>query len=108
MKEDEKLEKIKPSVVLKLDLALIRPNLGHAEFAGKMLVSKLNFNFINVFGCPKLIMCLFICHIYLVYLFFKVHQAGHHYCQACAYKKAICSMCGKKLLETKNYKQSSA
>ncbi|KAK6616979.1 hypothetical protein RUM43_014765 [Polyplax serrata] len=38
----------------------------------------------------------------------NVHQAGHHYCQACAYKKAICSMCGKKLLETKNYKQSSA
>ena len=38
----------------------------------------------------------------------KVHQVGSHYCQACAYKKAICAMCGKKLLETKNYKQSSA
>lgn len=38
----------------------------------------------------------------------NVHQVGSHYCQACAYKKAICAMCGKKLLETKNYKQSSA
>ncbi|KAJ9595949.1 hypothetical protein L9F63_012842 [Diploptera punctata] len=38
----------------------------------------------------------------------KVHQVGSHYCQACAYKKGICAMCGKKLLETKNYKQSSA
>ena len=38
----------------------------------------------------------------------KVHQVGSHYCQACAYKKAICAMCGKKLLDTKNYKQSSA
>ncbi|GIY31492.1 cysteine-rich PDZ-binding protein [Caerostris darwini] len=38
----------------------------------------------------------------------KVHQAGSHYCQACAYKKGICAMCGKKLLDTKNYKQSSA
>ncbi|XP_069962948.1 cysteine-rich PDZ-binding protein [Bactrocera oleae] len=37
----------------------------------------------------------------------KVHQIGSHYCQACAYKKAICAMCGKKLLDTKNYKQSS-
>ncbi|XP_035218878.1 cysteine-rich PDZ-binding protein-like [Stegodyphus dumicola] len=38
----------------------------------------------------------------------KVHQQGSHYCQACAYKKGICAMCGKKLLDTKNYKQSSA
>ncbi|CAG2061035.1 unnamed protein product [Timema podura] len=38
----------------------------------------------------------------------KVHQVGSHYCQACAYKKGICAMCGKKLLDTKNYKQSSA
>ena len=38
----------------------------------------------------------------------KVHQAGSHYCQACAYKKAICAMCGVKMLNTKNYKQSSA
>ncbi|XP_043200023.1 cysteine-rich PDZ-binding protein-like [Amphibalanus amphitrite] len=37
----------------------------------------------------------------------KVHQVGSHYCQACAYKKGICAMCGKKLLDTKNYKQSS-
>ncbi|XP_055387096.1 cysteine-rich PDZ-binding protein [Condylostylus longicornis] len=38
----------------------------------------------------------------------KCHQAGSHYCQQCAYKKGICAMCGKKLLNTKNYKQSSA
>lgn len=37
----------------------------------------------------------------------KVHQVGSHYCQACAYKKGICAMCGKKLLDTKNYKQSA-
>ncbi|KAH8263183.1 hypothetical protein KR044_005517 [Drosophila immigrans] len=37
----------------------------------------------------------------------KVHQMGAHYCQACAYKKAICAMCGKKILNTKNYKQSA-
>ncbi|XP_074600693.1 cysteine-rich PDZ-binding protein [Brevipalpus obovatus] len=37
----------------------------------------------------------------------KVHQNGSHYCQGCAYKKGICAMCGKKLLDTKNYVQSS-
>lgn len=37
-----------------------------------------------------------------------VHQIGSHYCQACAYKKGICAMCGTKLIDTKNYKQSSA
>lgn len=37
----------------------------------------------------------------------KVHQPGSHYCQACAYKKGICAMCGIKLLSIKNYKQSS-
>ncbi|CAM1294010.1 CRIPT (predicted) [Pycnogonum litorale] len=37
----------------------------------------------------------------------QVHQVGSHYCQACAYKKGICAMCGKKMLDTKNYRQSS-
>uniref|UniRef100_A0A669PIX0 Cysteine-rich PDZ-binding protein n=1 Tax=Phasianus colchicus TaxID=9054 RepID=A0A669PIX0_PHACC len=37
----------------------------------------------------------------------SVHQPGSHYCQGCAYKKGICSMCGKKVLDTKNYKQTS-
>ncbi len=32
---------------------------------------------------------------------------GSNYCQECAYKKGICAMCGKKMLKTKNYKQSS-
>ena len=40
--------------------------------------------------------------------FSKVHQLGSHYCQECAYKKSICAMCGKKLMKTKNYRQSSA
>ncbi|XP_068439968.1 cysteine-rich PDZ-binding protein [Clinocottus analis] len=37
----------------------------------------------------------------------SVHQFGSHYCQGCAYKKGICAMCGKKVLDTKNYKQTS-
>jgi len=38
----------------------------------------------------------------------KVHQAGSHYCQPCAYSKSICAMCGKRLMaETKNYRQSA-
>lgn len=37
----------------------------------------------------------------------KLHQQGSYYCQACAYKKGICAMCGKKILETKSYRQSS-
>ena len=37
----------------------------------------------------------------------RVHVVKAHYCQECAYKKAICAICGKKLMNTKNYKQSS-
>ncbi|XP_037706692.1 cysteine-rich PDZ-binding protein-like [Choloepus didactylus] len=37
----------------------------------------------------------------------SVHQPGSHYCQGCAYKKGICAMCGKKVLDTKTYKQTS-
>jgi len=36
-----------------------------------------------------------------------IHQTGSTYCQGCAYKLGICSMCGIKILETKNYRQSS-
>ncbi len=36
-----------------------------------------------------------------------VHQAGSYYCQGCAYKKGICAMCGVKILDTKNYRQTS-
>ncbi|CAD5122997.1 DgyrCDS11387 [Dimorphilus gyrociliatus] len=36
-----------------------------------------------------------------------LHQVGAHYCQSCAYSKGICSMCGKKVLNTKGYKQST-
>lgn len=36
-----------------------------------------------------------------------VHQPGSHYCQGCAYKKGICAMCGKKVMATANYRQSS-
>ncbi|CAO3613318.1 unnamed protein product [Cunninghamella echinulata] len=37
----------------------------------------------------------------------KVHQDKAHYCQSCAYKKGICAMCGKQVLDTSNYKQSA-
>ncbi|KAI8888461.1 hypothetical protein K501DRAFT_240414 [Backusella circina FSU 941] len=37
----------------------------------------------------------------------KVHQEKAHYCQDCAYKKGICAMCGKQVLDTNSYKQSS-
>ncbi|KAK2163251.1 hypothetical protein LSH36_83g04095 [Paralvinella palmiformis] len=37
----------------------------------------------------------------------SVHQKGSHYCQGCAYKKGICAMCGKKIIDTKGYRQSS-
>ncbi|XP_010623116.1 LOW QUALITY PROTEIN: uncharacterized protein LOC104862662 [Fukomys damarensis] len=38
----------------------------------------------------------------------SVHQPGSHYCQGCSYKKGICAMCGeKKVLDPKNYKQTS-
>ncbi|TYZ61472.1 hypothetical protein PybrP1_004680 [[Pythium] brassicae (nom. inval.)] len=32
---------------------------------------------------------------------------GAHYCNACAYKKGICSMCGRKVLDTKEFNMSS-
>ncbi|XP_063868681.1 LOW QUALITY PROTEIN: cysteine-rich PDZ-binding protein-like [Scylla paramamosain] len=38
----------------------------------------------------------------------KVHQPALNFCQGCAYKKGICAMCGKKILDTTNYRQSSA
>jgi len=36
-----------------------------------------------------------------------VHQPGSTYCQSCSYKLGICSMCGVKILQTKNYRQSA-
>lgn len=36
-----------------------------------------------------------------------VHQPKSHYCQSCAFKKGICSMCGVRLVNTTNYNQSS-
>lgn len=36
-----------------------------------------------------------------------VHQAGSHYCQQCSYKKGICAMCGVKILDVTNYRQTS-
>lgn len=36
-----------------------------------------------------------------------VHQAGSHYCQGCAYKKGICAMCGKQIIDVKKYVQST-
>ncbi|GAQ80898.1 hypothetical protein KFL_000650310 [Klebsormidium nitens] len=34
-----------------------------------------------------------------------LHQEGK-YCHACAYKKGICAMCGRQVLDTTAYKQS--
>ncbi|OAD71316.1 hypothetical protein PHYBLDRAFT_114593, partial [Phycomyces blakesleeanus NRRL 1555(-)] len=35
----------------------------------------------------------------------KLHQVKAHY--SCSYKKGICAMCGKQVLDTTSYKQSS-
>ncbi|XP_050436129.1 cysteine-rich PDZ-binding protein [Adelges cooleyi] len=37
----------------------------------------------------------------------KIHLPGRNYCQSCAYKKGICAMCGKKILDIRGYKQSA-
>lgn len=34
-----------------------------------------------------------------------LHQDGI-YCHGCAYTKGLCAMCGKQILDVKNYKQS--
>jgi len=36
----------------------------------------------------------------------QLHQQGL-YCNLCAYKQGVCSMCGKKILDTKLYKQTN-
>eukprot|EP00897_Mesotaenium_endlicherianum_P000469 jgi/Mesen1/10422/ME000082S09929 len=36
----------------------------------------------------------------------QLHQEGK-YCQHCAYKKGVCTMCGRQVLDTTNYKQSA-
>lgn len=38
----------------------------------------------------------------------KCHQIGSYYCQQCSFKKGICSMCGIKIANIRNYNQSSA
>eukprot|EP01134_Creolimax_fragrantissima_P002976 CFRG2976T1 len=66
----------------------------------KLLASKKNRKF-NPYGAGKdqtIIKCK-ICKS-------NVHQQGSIYCQDCAFKKGLCAMCGKLILETKNYKQS--
>jgi len=37
----------------------------------------------------------------------QVHEDGATYCQTCAYKRGICAMCGKQILDTSMYKQSA-
>jgi len=34
-------------------------------------------------------------------------QPEYSYCQKCAYVKGLCAMCGKQVLDTKGYKQST-
>ena len=36
----------------------------------------------------------------------SVHQLGSHYCQTCAYQKGICAMCGQRIIDTRQFKQS--
>ncbi|BGP56992.1 hypothetical protein JCM8202_003498 [Rhodotorula sphaerocarpa] len=36
-----------------------------------------------------------------------VARPGARYCQGCAYKKGACAMCGKEILDTKMYKQTT-
>ncbi|KAI5056478.1 hypothetical protein GOP47_0028296 [Adiantum capillus-veneris] len=36
----------------------------------------------------------------------QLHQDAK-YCQSCAYKKGVCAMCGKQVLDTSAYKQSN-
>jgi len=35
----------------------------------------------------------------------RTHQGGK-YCQKCAYKRGVCGICGKKILDTSAYKMS--
>uniref|UniRef100_A0A915DPF1 Cysteine-rich PDZ-binding protein n=1 Tax=Ditylenchus dipsaci TaxID=166011 RepID=A0A915DPF1_9BILA len=34
------------------------------------------------------------------------HHISAHYCQSCAFQKGICPFCGRKVLETMNYRNS--
>ncbi|CAI5986799.1 unnamed protein product [Closterium sp. NIES-65] len=36
----------------------------------------------------------------------QLHQEGK-YCHLCSYKKGVCAMCGKQVLDTSMYKQSA-
>eukprot|EP00271_Cylindrocystis_brebissonii_P004821 TRINITY_DN16745_c0_g1_i1.p1 TRINITY_DN16745_c0_g1~~TRINITY_DN16745_c0_g1_i1.p1 ORF type:complete len:100 (-),score=16.31 TRINITY_DN16745_c0_g1_i1:476-775(-) len=36
----------------------------------------------------------------------QLHQDAK-YCQSCSYKKGVCAMCGKQVLDTSMYKQSA-
>ncbi|KAL6761800.1 PDZ-binding protein [Haematococcus lacustris] len=36
-----------------------------------------------------------------------LHKPGHTFCHTCAYQKGVCEMCGKQILNTKLYKQST-
>ena len=36
-----------------------------------------------------------------------LHQEGK-YCHPCAYKKGLCAMCGKQVMDTSKHKQSTA
>ena len=37
-----------------------------------------------------------------------VHQKGAYFCQGCAFVKGICAMCGKRMVNTTNCRQSTA
>mmetsp|Transcript_19151 Transcript_19151/g.36666 ORF Transcript_19151/g.36666 Transcript_19151/m.36666 type:complete len:99 (-) Transcript_19151:330-626(-) len=37
----------------------------------------------------------------------NIHTGDGMYCQACAYKKGVCSLCGVQIMDTTFYKQSN-
>mmetsp|Transcript_15405 Transcript_15405/g.19600 ORF Transcript_15405/g.19600 Transcript_15405/m.19600 type:complete len:117 (-) Transcript_15405:431-781(-) len=37
----------------------------------------------------------------------SISLQGAYYCRDCSYKKGICAMCGKKVLDTSSYRQSA-
>lgn len=38
----------------------------------------------------------------------RVHQDQANYCQACAYKRGICAICGIQIINVKMYRQNGA
>ena len=37
----------------------------------------------------------------------QLHQADCKYCQTCAFKRGLCAMCGKQIIDVSKYKQTN-